>query len=107
MGREMIAKSRLRSAGGEWKGMSVENKLLCPKGARIKLGGNIGALVLKCMVAAKCLNWKEIPHYFSNSSAHWSPWGPILQFDRLNDLWLEIARRLNNKEGKDIATFWD
>ena len=87
--------------------MSVENKLLCPKGSTLKLGGNTGALITKCIAAAGCMNWKEISCYFSNSSTHWSPWGPILQFDRLNNLWLEIARRLNNKEGKDIAAFWD
>ena len=107
MAREMIAQSRLCSARGEWKGMSVENKLLCPKGSRLKLGGNIGALIMKCIPAIECLNSKEVPRYFSNSSTHWSPWGPILQLDRLNSLWLETARRLNNKGGKDIAAFWD
>ena len=50
---------------------------------------------------------KEVPRYFSTSSTHWSPWEPILQLGRLNSLWLEIARRLSNKGGKDIATFWD
>ena len=65
--REMITQSQIFSAGGEWKGMSVENKLLCPKGTTLKLGGNTGALVTKCIVAAKCLSWKEIPRYFSNS----------------------------------------
>ena len=85
----------------------MENKLLCPKGSRLKLQGNTGALITKCIAATECLNWKESPRYFNNSSTHWSPWGPILQLDRLNYLWLETARRLNNKGGKDIATFWD
>ena len=78
MGKEMIAQSRLCSGGGEWKETSVENKLLCPKGSRLKLGGNTGALITKCIAAAECLNWKEVPRYFSNSSTHWSPWGSIL-----------------------------
>ena len=67
----------------------------------------IGALITKCIAAAECLNWKEIPHYFSNSRTHWSPWGPFLQLGRLNSLWLETARWLGNKGGTDLATFWD
>ena len=77
------------------------------KGPKLKLGGNIGALITKCIVAIECLNWKEIPHYFSNSSTHWSPWGPILQWDKLNTLWLETTRQLNNKGGIDLVAFWD
>ena len=55
------------------------------------------ALSLSCSLAL----WIVLGH------THWSPWGPILQLDRLNYLWLETARWLNNKGGKDIATFWD
>ena len=56
MGREMIALRKMWSAQGEWKGMSMENKLLFPKGTRLKLGGNTSALIIKCIAATKCLS---------------------------------------------------
>ena len=51
--------------------------MLQPKETRIKLKGNTGNLILKCVKDAKKLEWKEVLRYFKNTSLHWSPWGPI------------------------------
>ena len=75
----MIDQSSLWSTRGEWKEMSVENKLTPPKGSRLKMGGSTGHLIAKCIVATVSLEWNERPQYCRNLSLCWSPWGPILQ----------------------------
>lgn len=91
MSREMITHSNLRSSGTEWKRVSVENKLVRPKGTWLKLGGNMGQLISKCLKAAECLRWNEVPRYFRNSSLNWSPWGNLLEPKKANPLWLETV----------------
>ena len=59
MATDMVDHSKLYSTGGEWKGMSVLNKLLRPKGTRLKIGGHIGSLFTKCTPTVESLMWNE------------------------------------------------
>ena len=104
MARSMIEEAKSSSKGGNWKNLSLENKLLAPKGVKLKLGGFTAKIVSKCSKAITTLKWKEEIRYWKNSALHWSPWGPWTGNLELSGHWLEIARNLNNK---GIATMHD
>ena len=107
MGKDMIEKRNLWPVGGEWKEVSVENKLLPPKGMRLKIGESTWHSITKCITVSKSLEWNENPRYYKNSTLHCSLWGPIPQLDKANVVWLEVTWHLNNKGRKDLKAFWD
>ena len=59
MARDMVEGNKIYCTRGKWKGMSVENKLLRPKGTRLKLGGHTWNIIAKCMEVAKFLTIRK------------------------------------------------
>lgn len=70
MAREMVMATDMRSKGGTWQNLSIENRLLPSAGVRTKLGGFTGRFVQKCCNSAGTLRWHEQTRYWKGTTGH-------------------------------------
>lgn len=107
MARKTVLKANMISKGGTWLNLSIQNRLLPPKGVKLVLGRFIGKFMGKCCKATSTLIQNEDTKHQKNKALHWSPWGPFLEGLGLDSHWTEIARQINNKGFATLASVWN